>query len=118
DQKQHVELARDLAERFNNKYSDTFRVPEPLIKKVGARIMSLQNPEAKMSKSDDNDNGYILLLDKPDVINRKMKRAITDSYGEIRYRDEQPGIKNLINIYSAFTGETAKEIENKYQGSG
>src|SRR5699024_6929842 len=69
DQKQHVELARDLAERFNNKYSDTFRVPEPLIKKVGARIMSLQNPEAKMSKSDDNDNGYILLLDKPDVIN-------------------------------------------------
>ncbi|HLR35543.1 MAG TPA: tryptophan--tRNA ligase [Tissierellales bacterium] len=118
DQKQHVELARDLAERFNNKYSDTFRVPEPLIKKVGARIMSLQNPEAKMSKSDDNDNGYILLLDKPDVINRKMKRAITDSYGEIRYRDEQPGIKNLINIYSAFTGETAKEIESKYQGSG
>lgn len=118
DQKQHLELARDLAERFNNRYSETFKVPEPLIQEVGARIMSLQNPEYKMSKSDENENGYILLLDEPDVINRKMKRAVTDSLSEIKYRDEQPGIKNLINIYSAFTGESVEEIVNKYEGKG
>lgn len=118
DQKQHLELARDLAERFNNRYSETFRVPEPLIQKVGARIMSLQDPEFKMSKSDVNENGYILLLDEPDVISRKMKRAVTDSFAEIKYRDEQPGIKNLVNIYSAFTGEPVEEIVNKYEGKG
>ncbi|MCG4586248.1 tryptophan--tRNA ligase, partial [Anaerosalibacter bizertensis] len=99
DQKQHLELARDLAERFNNRYSETFKVPDPLIKKVGARIMSFQNPESKMSKSDDNENGYILLLDSPDIINRKIKRAVTDSLGQVKYSDEQPGVKNLINIY-------------------
>lgn len=118
DQKQHLELARDLAERFNNRYSETFRVPEPLIQKVGARIMSLQDPEFKMSKSDVNENGYILLLDEPDVISRKMKRAVTDSFAEIKYRDEQPGIKNLVNIYSAFTGEPVEEIVNEYEGKG
>ena len=118
DQKQHLELARDLAERFNNRYSETFKVPDPLVKKVGARIMSLQNPEFKMSKSDDNENGYILLLDKPDAINRKIKRAVTDSYGEVKYRDEQPGVKNLINIYSAFSGDSIEEIERKYEGTG
>ncbi len=118
DQKQHLELARDLAERFNNRYSETFKVPEPLIQEVGARIMSLQDPEFKMSKSDENENGYILLLDEPDVINRKMKRAVTDSFAEVKYRDEQPGIKNLINIYSAFTGESVEEIVKKYEGEG
>ncbi|WP_077367134.1 tryptophan--tRNA ligase [Anaerosalibacter sp. Marseille-P3206] len=118
DQKQHLELARDLAERFNNKYSDTFKVPDPLIKTVGAKIMSLQNPESKMSKSDADDNGYILLLDKPDAIERKIKRAVTDSIGEVRYRDEQPGIKNLMNIYSIFSGESVEHLEKKYEGEG
>lgn len=118
DQKQHLELARDLAERFNNRYSDTFKVPDPLIKTVGAKIMSLQNPENKMSKSDADDNGYILLLDKPDAIVRKIKRAVTDSIGEVRYRDEQPGIKNLMNIYSIFSGESVEDLEKKYEGEG
>lgn len=118
DQKQHLELARDLAERFNNKYSPTFQVPEPLIKKEGARIMSLQNPESKMSKSDENENGYILILDKPDAIKRKIKRAVTDSIGEVKYNDEQLGMKNLINIYSVFSGDTIEEIVNRYEGVG
>lgn len=118
DQKQHLELARDLAERFNNRYSDTFKVPEPLIKSVGARIMSLQNPESKMSKSDQDENAYILLLDKPDAIRRKIKRAVTDSIGEVRYRDEQLGIKNLMNIYSIFSGESIESIEEEYAGEG
>lgn len=118
DQKQHLELARDLAERFNNRYSPTFKVPDPLIKKEGARIMSLQNPEKKMSKSDENENGYILILDKPDVIRRKVKRAVTDSIGEVKYNDEQLGIKNLMNIYNAFSGESIEEIEKKYEGTG
>lgn len=118
DQKQHIELARDLAERFNNRYSPTFKVPEPLIKKEGARIMSLQDPESKMSKSDENENGYILILDKPDVIRRKIKRAVTDSIGEVKYNDEQLGIKNLITIYSVFSGDSIKDVENRYEGIG
>lgn len=118
DQKQHLELARDLAERFNNRYSETFIVPEPLIEKHGARIMSLQNPELKMSKSDDNENGYILILDKPDAIRRKIKRAVTDSIGEVKYNDEQLGIKNLMNIYSVFSHESIETIEKEYDGLG
>lgn len=118
DQKQHLELARDLAERFNNRYSPTFKVPEPLIKKEGARIMSLQNPEKKMSKSDENENGYILILDKPDTIRKKIKRAVTDSIGEVKYNDEQLGIKNLMNIYSVFSGDSIDEIESRYEGAG
>lgn len=118
DQKQHLELARDLAERFNNRYSPTFKVPEPLIKKEGARIMSLQNPQKKMSKSDDNENGYILILDKPGDIRRKVKRAVTDSIGVVRYSDEQPGIKNLIEIYSAFSKDSIEDIEKRYEGLG
>ncbi|MFS8541925.1 MAG: tryptophan--tRNA ligase, partial [Tissierellales bacterium] len=118
DQKQHLELARDLAERFNNRYSPTFKVPEPLIKKEGARIMSLQDPSKKMSKSDDNENAYILILDEPDAIRRKVKRAVTDSFGEVRYRDEQPGIKNLMEIYSAFSGHSIQDIEKRYEGLG
>jgi len=118
DQKQHLELARDLAERFNNKYSETFTVPEPLIKEDGARIMSLQDPSKKMSKSDENENGYILILDDRDTIMRKIKRAVTDSLGVIRYTDDQPGVKNLLNIYSVLTGETIEAIVKKYEGKG
>lgn len=118
DQKQHLELARDLAERFNNKYSETFKVPEPLINEFGARIMSLQNPEAKMSKSDEDENAYILILDDSDTIRRKIKRAVTDSEGVVVYRDEQPGLKNLLNIYSVFSGEDVESIVKKYGGIG
>lgn len=118
DQKQHLELARDLADRFNNRYSDTFTVPEPLILKEGARIMSLQDPKSKMSKSDDNANGYILILDKPEDIRRKFKRAVTDSIGIVNYTDEQPGIKNLINIYTSFTDYSVEEVVEKYKDKG
>lgn len=118
DQKQHLELARDLAERFNNRYSETFTVPEPLIQEEGARIMSLQDPTIKMSKSDANENAYILLLDDRDTIIRKVKRAVTDSVGVIAYNDEQAGLKNLINIYSVLTGKTGEEIVKDYEGEG
>lgn len=118
DQKQHLELARDLADRFNNRYSETFKVPEPLINKFGARIMSLQNPETKMSKSDDDENAYILLLDDSDTIRRKIKRAVTDSEGVVAYCDEQPGLKNLLNIYSVFSDEDVETIVIKYDGVG
>lgn len=118
DQKQHLELSRDLAERFNNKYSDTFKVPDPLIKEQGARIMSLQDPESKMSKSDSDVNSYILLLDNADAIRRKIKRAVTDSEGIVSYNDEQKGIKNLLNIYSAFTNEDVDKIVARYDGKG
>ena len=118
DQKQHLELSRDLAERFNNRYSPTFKVPEPLIKETGARIMSLQNPEAKMSKSDEDENGYILLLDDKATITRKIKRAVTDSLGVVAYNDEQPGLKNLLSIYSIFTNREISDIVESYEGEG
>lgn len=118
DQKQHLELARDLAERFNYRYSDTFTVPEPMIGEFGARIMSLQDPYVKMSKSDSDDNGFILLLDDRAAIKRKIKRAVTDSLGEIAYSDEQAGIKNLINIYSSFSGDSTDTIVERYRGRG
>lgn len=118
DQKQHLELTRDLAERFNNRYSDTFTVPEPLIKEDGARIMSLQNPETKMSKSDSDENGYLLILDDENTIRRKIKRAVTDSIGVVGYNDEQEGIKNLLTIYSVFSGKSIDEIVKDYEGEG
>jgi len=118
DQKQHLELARDLAIRFNNRYSETFKVPEPGIKDVGAKIMSLQEPESKMSKSDADDNAYILLLDDKDAIRRKIKRAVTDSLGTIAYNDQQLGLKNLIEIYSIFSGQGIESIVDSYQGQG
>ena len=118
DQKQHLELARDLAIRFNNRYSVTFVVPEPLIKEFGARIMSLQNPEAKMSKSDKDENAFILLQDSKDKIAKKIKKAVTDSKGEILYSDDQPGIKNLINIYSVLEGIGVDEIVRRYENKG
>ena len=116
DQKQHLELSRDLAIRFNGKYSPTFTVPEPFIPKQGARIMSLQDPESKMSKSDENPNNYISLLDDPSVIMKKFKRAVTDSETEIRYDESRKGLHNLINIYSAYTGDSQKKIEDMYVG--
>jgi tryptophanyl-tRNA synthetase len=118
DQRQHLELSRDIAERFNNRYSPTFKVPEPYISKVGAKIMSLQDPESKMSKSDDNENGYILLNDSPDKIMKKFKRAVTDSIGEINYTDDQPGIKNMITIYSKLTDKSVDDILQDYSGKG
>ncbi|MDR7870415.1 MAG: tryptophan--tRNA ligase [Tissierellaceae bacterium] len=118
DQRQHLELSRDIAERFNNRYSDTFKVPEALIKKEGARIMSLQDPESKMSKSDSNEDSYILLLDNKDAIRRKIKRAVTDSEGVVAYNDQQKGLKNLIDIYSAFSNEEIDTIVARYDGKG
>ncbi len=118
DQKQHLELARDVAERFNNRYSDTFKIPEPLIGEFGARIMSLQDPSVKMSKSDSDENSFILILDDKTAIRRKIKRAVTDSVGEISYNDEQTGIKNLLNIYSSFSNEDMETIIERYKGKG
>ena len=118
DQMQHLELTRDIANRFNNIYGDVFTVPEPYIGKAGAKIMSLQDPMRKMSKSDENPNGSIYLMDDPDTIIRKCKRAVTDSVACVRYCDEQPGIKNLIDIYCACTGKTPAEVEAEFDGKG
>lgn len=118
DQKQHLELARDIAQRFNNTYSETFVVPEGYIPQNGAKIMSLQDPTKKMSKSDDNPNSYILIMDPPEVIRKKVSRAVTDSVGVVKYSDEQPGVKNLMTILSTITGQTIEEIEAKYEGQG
>lgn len=118
DQKQHLEITRDIAERFNNIYGNVFTIPEGYYGKVGARIMSLQDPAKKMSKSDENPNASIYLLDDPDTIMRKCKRAVTDSEGQILYRDEQPGVKNLIDIYSACTGKTPEETVKEFDGKG
>jgi len=118
DQKQHLELSRDLAARFNNKYSQTFAVPEPYITKQTARIMSLQEPGSKMSKSDPNPNGFVTLNDSPDVITAKFKRAVTDSGSEVVASKEKPGVTNLLNIYCSFTGKTIKQAEKEFEGKG
>ncbi len=122
DQKQHLELARDVAIRFNNLYGTSdnpvFRVPEPYIPEVGARVMSLQDPNAKMSKSDDNANNFIALLDPPDVVSKKLKRAVTDSGSTIEYDEKRPGVANLMTIYSAVTGKSFAQIEQDYAGQG
>ena len=118
DQKQHLELARTIAQRFNGVYGDTFTVPEPFIPKAGAKIMSLSEPEKKMSKSDANENVYILLADTPDVINRKIKRAVTDSEALVCRRDDKPGVNNLMTIYSIATGKTDDEIVREFEGKG
>lgn len=118
DQMQHLELTRDIAIRFNNIYGDVFTVPEAYIGKSGAKIMSLQDPSKKMSKSDENPNGSIYLMDDPDTIIRKCKRAVTDSIGCVKYCDEQPGIKNLIDIYCACCGKTPAEVEAEFDGKG
>lgn len=119
DQKQHVELARNIAQRFNNAYSDTFVLPEPFIPKVGARVMSLQEPTKKMSKSDTNEKSYVILTDTPDMILKKFKGAVTDSEGVVKYdTTEKPGISNLMGIYSVMTGKGFEEIEKEFDGQG
>jgi tryptophanyl-tRNA synthetase len=118
DQKQHLELTRDLAERFNNAYSETFAIPEPYIPPVGARVMSLQEPTSKMSKSDENDKNYIALLDPLDVAANKIKRAVTDSGSVVDYDEERPGISNLVTIYSSLTGDSFDIIRDRYAGKG
>lgn len=119
DQKQHLELTRDLAIRFNNRYSETFTVPEAYIPKgSGAKIMSLADPSRKMSKSDENPNGYVTMSDDRDTVIRKFKRAVTDSGNEVRAAEDKPGVSNLIAIYGAFTGKSAAEIEREFEGKG
>ena len=118
DQMQHLELTRDIAQRFNSIYGDVFTVPEAYIGKVGAKIMSLQDPTKKMSKSDENPNASIYLMDDPDTIIRKCKRAVTDSEAQILYRDEQPGVKNLIDIYSACTNKSQQDVVKEFEGKG
>lgn len=118
DQKQHLELTRDIATRFNNTYSNTFTIPDPYIPKAGARIMSLQDPFKKMSKSDENTNSYILIMDEPNVIRRKVSRAVTDSIGIVNYTDEQPGVKNLLNILCAIKGITPEDAVVMFNGKG
>ncbi|HKM21707.1 MAG TPA: tryptophan--tRNA ligase [Lachnospiraceae bacterium] len=118
DQMQHLEITRDIAQRFNGIYGDVFTIPEPYIGKVGAKIMSLQDPTRKMSKSDENPNASIYLMDDTDTIMKKCKRAVTDSEAQVRYRDEQPGVKNLIDIYSACTNKTPQEVEKEFDGKG
>ena len=121
DQKQHVELTRDVAQRFNNLYGETFRMPEPFIPKVGARVMDLLDPHSKMSKSDEIGNGRVCLMDDPADIMRKFKRAVTDCDTErcVRYDPEnKPGVANLMSIYSAVTGKSFSEIEVEFEGRG
>ncbi len=118
DQLQHLEITRDIAQRFNAIYGDVFTIPEPYIGKTGAKIMSLQDPEKKMSKSDENINASIYLMDDKDTIIRKFKRAVTDSEGCVAYNDNQPGIHNLIDIYSACSGKTPDEIVKEFDGKG
>ncbi len=118
DQMQHLEITRDIAQRFNAIYGDVFTIPEPYLGKTGAHIKSLQNPEKKMSKSDENPNASIYLVDDADTIIRKFKRAVTDSEGCVRYSEEQPGIRNLIDIYCCCTGKTPQETEREFDGKG
>mgnify|MGYP001259827607 CR=1 FL=1 len=116
DQKQHLELTRDIAIRFNNQYSDTFVIPEPYIPDFGSRIMSLQAPESKMSKSDHNLNNIITLLDTPQIIRKKIKRAVTDSGTDIIFDEKRKGLSNLMTIYSIATGDSISKIEKTYEG--
>jgi len=118
DQQQHLEITRDIAQRFNSIYGDVFTIPEGYYGKQGAKIMSLQDPSKKMSKSDENVNGSIYLMDDPDTIIRKCKRAVTDSDNEIRYSEDKPGISNLLDIYTTCTGKTIAEAEKEFDGKG
>ena len=118
DQKQHLELTRDLAVRFNRDYGETFRIPDPYIPKLGARIMSLSDPTRKMSKSDDDPNGCIMLMDDADTIQRKFKRAVTDSGTEIKFDESRPAINNLLEIYHLISGKSQEEVEEHFAGKG
>ena len=116
DQKQHLELARDVAQRFNSKYSPTFVIPDGIFNQHGAKINNLLDPTAKMGKTDDNANGVVFLLDDPDTIMRKFKRAVTDCDTDIRFDESKPGISNLITIYSVMTGKSIEEVEKEFAG--
>ncbi len=118
DQKQHVELTRNIANRFNNIYGKIFKVPEEFIPKNGAKIMSLQNPEKKMSKSDENVNSYISILDTPEIIIKKFKKSVTDSDNIVKYKNQHTGIDNLINIYSSITNKQIIDVETEFENSG
>jgi tryptophanyl-tRNA synthetase len=118
DQKQHLELTRDLAERFNRDFGETFKVPEPYIPPVGANIASLQDPTKKMSKSDENANGSIFLLDDADTITKKIKKAVTDSGTAINFDADRPAIKNLLTIYQLLSGKTPDECTAHFEGKG
>ncbi len=119
DQKQHLELTRDLAQRFNYRFGETFVIPEPMIPKVGGRIMSLDDPSKKMSKSNPSEGSYIALLDDPSKIVKKLKRAVTDSENEIRYDiKNKPAVSNLLTIYSLVTNQSIEELESRYSGVG
>ncbi|NLT94914.1 MAG: tryptophan--tRNA ligase, partial [Clostridia bacterium] len=119
DQKQHLEITRDIAQRFNYRYGDIFTIPEIIVPKQGARVMSLQDPTKKMSKSDENENGFISMLDDPKVIEKKIKRAQTDSEASVHYdKENKPGISNLMSIYAACTGKSLEEITELYRGKG
>ena len=118
DQRQHLELCRNLAQRFNHTYSETFTIPEPFIPKAGARIMSLQEPGAKMSKSDENQNATLFILDKPDVLKKKIMSAVTDSGSEIKAAEDKPGVSNLLQIHTAISGKSTAELEDAFVGKG
>ena len=118
DQKQHLELTRDIAIRFNRDYGQTFKLPDPYIPKVGARIMSLSDPSKKMSKSDDDPNGCVMLMDDAETIQRKFKRAVTDSGTEIRFDPERPAITNLLEIFHLITGHSTEQVEERFAGKG
>ncbi|MCI7084685.1 tryptophan--tRNA ligase [bacterium] len=118
DQKQHLELSRDIAQRFNGQYGNVFKVPDGYYPKHGARVMSLQDPTRKMSKSDENVNGCVHLLDSPEVIMKKFKRAVTDSEACVKYGENKPGVNNLMAIYGAVTGLTNEQIEKEFEGKG
>jgi tryptophanyl-tRNA synthetase len=118
DQLQHLEITRDIAQRFNAVYGDVFTIPEPYLGKAGTSIKSLQDPAKKMSKSDENTNASIYLMDDPDTVIRKFKRAVTDSQAQVKYCEEQPGIRNLIDIYCACTGKAPEETEREFEGKG
>ena len=118
DQKQHIEITRDIANRFNNLYGETFAVPEIYLSKQGAKIMSLQNPSAKMSKSDKDKDGFISVLDEPDVIRKKFKKAVTDSGSTVEFNDEKKGISNLLTIFSVATGRSIEELQKEYYPLG
>ncbi|MBO7681482.1 MAG: tryptophan--tRNA ligase [Clostridia bacterium] len=118
DQKQHLEITRDIANRFNGIYGDVFTVPEPLIRDTGARIMSLQDPAKKMSKSDPNPKSYVSIFDEPNVIAKKIRSAVTDSEAEVRFAEGKDGVNNLMSIYSCCTGATNEQIEAEFAGKG
>jgi tryptophanyl-tRNA synthetase len=118
DQKQHIELARNIAQRFNSRYGETFRVPEPFIPEVGARIMDLQEPERKMSTTGGTPKGTVLILDEPDTIRKKFRSAVTDSGSEVRAAPDKPGVTNLLDILSVATGKSVADLEREFEGSG